>query len=831
MRNLRAWWTTLFIPLVILILYLLLQGTQGEALHVTRDGRFMYVALGEIGTFQLYEVRTDVNYSSVNVTPNPNSRLIKMARNKKPLDKSQLKVRLPLNEISISKADIAKIIVEGNFLYLLNPNEGFIIIDNEDRNNPKQIARIPFYDIRDLAFYQGLAFIAAGSNGVYILDLSNPNAVQYLAHTSTPCEALNILPTSFEVTESGAGTGTDEVKLQNKITKQYLAFVACSEQGVIVLNYLNVSKEPRQVVEVNKIQTGGFAYDVTFKDSFLFVANGAAGIQVYDTFGLNPGHPIHLGVMDTPGIARQVIFHNNHLFIADGAEGLYIARFAYNSGIAVFSETHSFKVNGGVSSLDVSKDIAFLTSGIHGTHLVDVANPSKLNLRQSFETPGLATTAEILAAVINPQLRSPKIWASVKDMIKELLFVSLALIVWGFLFVPLTQPFHSIKSLVNSIQQYGLYLLDMSGRVVFVENGQVMSPLAMQEISRYRPLILDNASAGLILDQEGELRVVGPGMDLLYPHQALVKLTSLRPRNFIYGPADEDPFEPQQEEEDQFMARQRALRRLETSGTTRDGVEVVPNIVIEFHVKGQPVSGGAPFGYHPAYAFQALRREFAASKISVGYQPGGPMDHLPGELAAQAWRFYLASFSLAELFSPISDDTGVLNPNPLSGLEQTINRVNQYLTRQYVDEVGEDGQPTGQLRLSEAYNELEQAGMEVQRVWIVNLRIEPDAAKEALRIWQNTWQVSVQEESAALEARYRENQGINLQRGQIDFVRRTTKPLQEGMRRYKALPQQFLYLNRSVHLLVRGTREMGGLQPADQLKLDEMLDWLERSLD
>ena len=827
MRNFRAWPTTIFVPLVILIIYFFLQGNQGEALHVTRDGQFMYVALGEYGAFQYYELRTAVSYSGVNVLTNPNSKLKKFTLNRKPLDKSQLKIDQPVNEIAVPKADIDKVIFEGNKLYLLNRNEGMRILDNGDRNNPKQIAAVPFYDIRNIAFYQGLAFVAAGGNGIYILDLSNPNAVQYLAHTSTPCEALNILPASFEITEALP----EDSKIKTKTTIQYLAYVACGERGVIVLDYQNSSKNPRQVTEIYEFSTAGYAYDLFLKDSYLFVANGTAGIRVYDTFGLEPDRPTDLGVMDTPGTAMQVIFHNNHLFIADGDNGLYIARFDHTTTSAVFSETHSFPVNGGVSNLEVSKDLAFLTSGYQGIHIVEIANPSRPILRRSFETPGLATSAQILAALVNPDLRTPKIWESSKDIVKELLFVSLALFLWGFLFVPLTQPFHSFNSLVNSIFQYAIYLLGSSGRVVFVENGQVMSPLAVHEVSHYRPLIMDNASAGLILDQDGELRVAGPGLDLLRPHEALVKLASLPPRNFIFGPADEDPFAPPQEDEDQLSARQRALRRLETSGTTRDGIEVVPNIIVDFRVKAGAATRASPYGYHPTYAFQALRRDFAASKLSVDYQPGGPLDHMPGELAAQAWRFYLAHFTLTELFSIIPDQTSLPGPNPVYGLEQTIAWVNQYLTQQYVDEIGEDGWPTGQLRLSEAYNELEQAGLQVQRVWIVALKIAPDQAIEHLSNWEATWQAKLSEEKAALDARYRENQGLSRQRGLLDFMRWTLKPLQEGLARYKALPQRFLYLNRSVHLLVSGTRQMGGIQPADKLKLDEMVDWLERSLD
>jgi len=57
------------------------------------------------------------------------------------------------------------------------------------------------------------------------------------------------------------------------------------------------------------------------------------------------------------------------------------------------------------------------------------------------------------------------------------------------------------------------------------------------------------------------------------------------------------------------------------------------------------------------------------------------------------------------------------------------------------------------------------------------------------------------------------------------------QPLQEGMQRYRELPDQFLYLNRSLYLLIRGTRSMSRISPSDKLQLEKILEWLEGNLD
>jgi hypothetical protein len=305
----------------------------------------------------------------------------------------------------------------------------------------------------------------------------------------------------------------------------------------------------------------------------------------------------------------------------------------------------------------------------------------------------------------------------------------------------------------------------------------------------------------------------------------------LRPNSILFGPADEDPFLPKQDSEDEIEFRQRLHRRVQTSAETRDGVEIVPNIIVEYRIKGERNPTRNPFGYQSAYALQALRQDYTADKANVDSEADSDLNRLPAELAVQAWRTFLPRYDLQSLFITIDGPGQLPRPGGTCGIQQVIAAVNQALTHQYVDEIGEDGQPTGRQLLSDAYNELEHAGLEVRRAWIVNLRIDPEHEAAFLQRWVEAWPGLIQRTSAALEARYREVDGVNHQRAVIDFVRACVGPLREGMQRYRLLPEGFLFLNRSLHLLVYGTRGLSGLSEAERLKLDQMIDWLERNLE
>lgn len=829
----RSRFVTSFVLILFVCFYLFLQGEQGKAVHVSRDERFLYLSMGEYGSFQVYEFR--------NPRPQPQPGMIipvpgdanKIHTYAIPLEKSQLKLFQPTSEPSIRFGDVSQSVVQGNILYVVNPNQGLILYDIQTREAPVEIARYDFYDIRDLVFFEQIAFIAAGKSGIYIVDLSQPGSIEILGHYDTAGSAEAVFPAFINFGELSIDTSAENGQIQEQITRQYLVFVADGNAGYVILDFMTGERVPREMTLLRAENTPGYVYDINFRDSYLFLADGEGGIRIFDIFsgGFDPANPTFLGVFDTPGPAYQIAFQRNLIYIADGEAGLIIA------DLNSLPQTHNLTNLGAISfpakvtSLVVSKDVAVLCGGRQGTFVVDVSDPANLILKNNLPTPGLASVSQIVSALMTGDTGSAKVSASLWDMLKEMSFGFGVFLLAVLAIVPGVLPQVSFGLALNTIFLFIRFLAGKAGQVVQVENGEMKTDPLQQDHAMKRPLILDNASAGLIQAEQASLRIAGPGTSDLLPGEALVKTIDLRPRTYIFGPADEDPFEPQQEHEEEIMARHRVRRRMETQAFSQDGVEVVPNVIVDFRVKSLQHSNAAPFGFHPGYALQALRKEYAADKTFTEGHHSGSLNHLPGELAVKAWREILQCFTLDELFSPVGGHETSTNRRFRSGFEYVVDWVNQVLKNPFADEIGLHGQATGIQVFSEAFNELEQAGLEVMRVWIVNPRIEPDAGNEFVSRKLSAWHANIQDFQQLVQAKYTEIDAENKQHAQVDFAKSSIRSLAEGMQRYQSLPENYLFLNQSLYLLLRGTRSLSRLAPAEKDQLDQLLEWLESNLE
>jgi hypothetical protein len=87
------------------------------------------------------------------------------------------------------------------------------------------------------------------------------------------------------------------------------------------VSVLDVST-PATPVEVTSLDTGGSAYDVCKSGSFLFVADGTAGVRVVNV--ANPAAPFESGYYDTSDRAVGVFAEGPYVYAASSRGGLYV---------------------------------------------------------------------------------------------------------------------------------------------------------------------------------------------------------------------------------------------------------------------------------------------------------------------------------------------------------------------------------------------------------------------------------------------------------------------------------------------------------------------------
>ncbi len=133
------------------------------------------------------------------------------------------------------------------------------------------------------------AYVAAGSAGLQVVDVTDRRAPHIVGSLDTP------------------GNANDVKVVGNR------AYVADGAAGLRVIDVSN----PSAPVLLGALDTPGEANDVVVVGNRAYIADGAAGLQIIDVS--NPQSPALLGTFNTPGVASGVDLNGNVAVVADGS--------------------------------------------------------------------------------------------------------------------------------------------------------------------------------------------------------------------------------------------------------------------------------------------------------------------------------------------------------------------------------------------------------------------------------------------------------------------------------------------------------------------------------
>ena len=338
------------------------------------------------------------------------------------------------------------------------------------------------------------------------------------------------------------------------------------------------------------------------------------------------------------------------------------------------------------------------------------------------------------------------------------------------------------------------YLTGTHGQAIRIENGKLIQGLSDRKRKGPGVVLLDTASAAMLRTKTAFKRAVGPGVvftdgDEFVHQEALDLHTQIRPIPPLGPLPTDDPFAPRNkrsEDQEQFEARQ--ARRKETSGLTRDGVEVVPNILAIVKTKNLPGQGGTRFGFNAQSVQMAITRE--------GVVPDDLHNiiwsDIPALLAVDLWREYLGKFTLTELFistNPMDSsnkqaDTSSPALASIGGetsLETILRMVYLRLTQAEVPLLDDYGQVTGEIIQSREFKILEEMGIQVKDISISALRFPRIVESQLVQQWLSSWLDRAILEREAVESK----RGLAVESGReaalIDFASAVTRNLSESI--------------------------------------------------
>jgi hypothetical protein len=255
----------------------------------------------------------------------------------------------------------------------------------------------------------------------------------------------------------------------------------------------------------------------------------------------------------------------------------------------------------------------------------------------------------------------------------------LLLIFWMAFFAQFVLPVRTFRDRQKMFDRLLTYLFGGHGPALFIENGQIKEHSGERLKTGPGVVWLDSASAAVTRTAVAIRQTIGPGVHFINRGEFIAGTVDLHIQSQTIGPKETDkPFDAKREEQTQEEWDQVQDRRKQVSALTRDGIEVIPNISINFRVStGFPKDGqpGSRFGFRRGVTKRdrlnqerdkdAIRRAILGEGVNPNAMPDSPRrrvawNELPAALAVDVWREYAAKFTRDQLFEP----TQLVPPSP-----------------------------------------------------------------------------------------------------------------------------------------------------------------------
>ncbi len=210
----------------------------------------------------------------------------------------------------------------------------------------------------DIELAGPLAFIANGTQGLHIVDISTPEIPQYIDRVALPGSAARI---------TIQGT---------------LAYVVSIGVGLQVLDI----SQPTHPVVRGTLPLEGIRPALKVVGQRAYLGDSQRGLVIVDVS--DPAHPVQRGSIQTPGPANGIDVADDRVYVAAGTAGLQIYGVSASGspsrlgGVQFYGEGNDVRVQG---------TTAMVAAGLGWLRLVDVSNPFAPQLQGTLVTKGYAS--------------------------------------------------------------------------------------------------------------------------------------------------------------------------------------------------------------------------------------------------------------------------------------------------------------------------------------------------------------------------------------------------------------------------------------------------------
>lgn len=395
------------------------------------------------------------------------------------------------------------------------------------------------------------------------------------------------------------------------------------------------------------------------------------------------------------------------------------------------------------------------------------------------------------------------IWYSLWDIV----ILLIAMPFWLFFFAQFILPVKKFPDRVRIFEHLQLYALRAHGPAVIVENGQIRQREGEQRRHGPGVIWLDTASAAVLRTPTFFTRTVGPGIVFNHQHEYIAATVDLHGQMQAMGPKDTD------EKDDPFKASKDSpeyddiqKRRWETSAMTRDGIEIVASIAVNYGVN------------NPAESFTDPRTPFGFSDQNIyNFVRNNVTSEIIGRMVVDVWREYVRRFKLSQLFeTPEGDSTKTI-------LQTIIAMVNARLGSAKVNEMDEFGRLTMREVDSLEYHQIQAMGVKVSanfhRLWF-----DPDVEQKLISAWTTNWFKSAEREHDQVERQRTLRTRMGHEGALLEFARSASQEI--GVQFPHSKPDALELL---LHGILRGSLRNATLQrrmTSEANELSDLIQWL-----
>ena len=225
--------------------------------------------------------------------------------------------------------------VQGDYAYVATESNGLRVIDISDPANPREVGCYCSSERTSGIFVSGSRAYLAIGEGIDVLNVSDPSSpyrmgsfgtsgsamdvvvVDYYAYVAT-WGALQIVDVSNPARPRGVGAYKEPWPLGYFYGVSVSGDYACVASERVGLYVLDIS-DPIAPRLLGTFYTAGWSYDVQVVDSYAYVAAG--GLSIVDIS--DPHHPIKVGYYPT-GYALGVFVSGPLAYVADRDTGLWV---------------------------------------------------------------------------------------------------------------------------------------------------------------------------------------------------------------------------------------------------------------------------------------------------------------------------------------------------------------------------------------------------------------------------------------------------------------------------------------------------------------------------